>query len=170
MSIVRSIWRSVLRPWHGIEHLLLRMLGSRATVVGLTFLILMLTVGTVRADKNVYPFKEGLLVIGTAGVIVGIGSMILGITYMHVRWMGFVLLVIGIASSGNALYRGIVESPTFLDWLYTSRGVWGWCLASVFGCRLILFSSSETLQAIDRYSDIRTKDELPEITVSTRGG
>lgn len=153
---------SVSQPLRWLEVNSIRLMGTHFTMSVLTVCILFMTIGVTDLQS---PARQGFIIIGMAGVVVGIGSQIVGCTYVHLRWMGFVLVMYGLVGMYATTVTALEESDGFWEFLVMDHLVWVWALVTFFGGRLIVFPSHVTVSAVDKVVDIQTAGAQAEIDI-----
>jgi hypothetical protein len=131
------IWKRVDR-WL----LVVILISTRSTSAILGVILAMMTIGSIHMPADGATFQSGLIILGTAGAVIGIGSAISGThTALHQRWLGFIIMVHGIVGAAASGANTDKRTSGVLDWLLTSDRVWLWAIIAFFGLRLIVWSS-----------------------------
>lgn len=150
--------------WKRVDRWLLVVISTRSTSAILGVILAMMTIGSIRRPDDGATFQSGLIILGTAGAVIGIGSAISNThSGVHQRWLGFIIMVhgiVGMAASGATTER---RTSGAFDWLLTSDHVWIWAIVAFFGLRLIVWSSrmenGPTATAVDQERCLKT-DEI----------
>lgn len=160
--VTRWWHRYISGPIQWLELRSIRVMGTRFTVAVLTACIFFMTLGAWDLD---IPARSGLIIVGVAGVVVGIGSLATGCTYQHLRWMGFVLVVHGVVGIYSGIIDGVNHSEGFIEFWRSDHFVWVWGIITFFGCRLMIFPTPARLAALDSLADIHAAGAQAEIDI-----
>ena len=174
-----AVLRRISLVLRKIELHSIRLIGTTLTVVILTMLLALLTIGSLGVSTDDFPFKNGMIILGSASVCIGIGGLIVGVTSIHIRWLGFAIFMYGLTASGNAFVVSLDRSDGFVDWVVISRGIWGWLLVAFFGARLLAITSRPNVMdalstidplAVQHPDSIRDQLRSPRTTDTQRKG
>jgi len=126
--------------WKRVDRWLLVVISTRSTAGILGAILAMTTIGSIRIPDE-GAFHGGLIILGTAGAVIGIGSAISGThSGVHQRWLGFIIMVHGIVGATASGANTDQRTSGVIDWLLTSEHVWLWTIIAFFGLRLIVWS------------------------------